>query len=104
MSSGQIDTVMHENRRFPPSEEFSSRAVIGSKAVYDSLCHAAAEDPEHFWGEQAVNELHWFKPFDKVLEWNCPYAKWFIGGKTNVSYNCLDVHQGTWRKNKAALI
>lgn len=104
MSSGQIDTVMQETRRFPPSEEFSSRAVIGSKAVYDSLYQAAAEDPESFWGEQAVNELHWFQPFTKVLEWNCPFAKWFVGGKTNVSYNCLDVHLTTWRKNKAAII
>jgi acetyl-CoA synthetase len=104
MSSGQIDTVMQENRRFPPSPEFAARAVIGSKAVYDSLYQAAAEDPEGFWGEQAVNELHWFQPFHKVLEWNCPHAKWFVGGKTNASYNCLDVHLQTWRKNKAAII
>src|SRR5205814_2051566 len=64
----------------------------------------AAEDPEGFWGEQAVNELHWFQPFHTVLEWKPPFAKWFVGGKTNASYNCLDVHLRTWRKNKAALI
>ncbi len=104
MSSGQIDTVMQETRRFPPSEEFSARAVIGSKAVYDSLYAAAKEDPEGFWGEQAENELHWFKPFGNVLEWNEPNAKWFVGGKTNASYNCVDVHLSTWRKNKAAII
>ncbi len=63
----------------------------------------AAADLEGFWGKLA-GELHWFKPFTKVLEWNEPFAKWFVGGQTNVSYNCLDAHLGTPRQNKAAFI
>jgi acetyl-CoA synthetase len=63
----------------------------------------AKKDPEGFWAE-AARSLDWFKPWDKVLEWNPPIAKWFTGGKLNVSYNCLDRHVKTWRRNKAALI
>ena len=59
--------------------------------------------PPKFWAEIA-SELHWFKPWDQVLEWNCPWAKWFSGGQINLSYNCLDRHVATWRRNKAALI
>ena len=55
-------------------------------------------------GDDIARELHWFKPWDKVLEWNCPWAKWFVGGQINLSYNCLDRHVSTWRKNKAAII
>ena len=89
--SGSIDTVMQEARLFPPPEDFARRAAIGSLAAYEQLWNKAADDLEGFWGELA-GELHWFKPFDKVLEWNEPFAQWFIGGQTNVSYNCLDRH------------
>ena len=102
-SSGQLDTVMHEVRKFAPPAEFAAQARIGSLAAYEKLWQEAAADLEGFWGKLA-GELHWFKPFDKVLEWNEPFAKWFVGGKTNASYNCLDAHLDTPRRNKAAII
>ena len=101
--SGHIVNVMKEERLFPPSKEFASKARIGSIQEYEKLWKEAEEDPAAFWGELA-GELHWFKPYDKVLEWNEPFAEWFVGGQTNVSYNCLDVHLNTPRANKAAII
>ncbi len=101
--SGQIDTVMKEERLFRPGEEFAAKARIGSMEEYQRLWKEAQDDPEGFWGKLA-GELHWFKPFDKVLQWNEPFAEWFVGGQTNVSYNCLDAHLETPRRNKAALI
>jgi acetyl-CoA synthetase len=71
---------------------------------YEAMCKRAKDDPEGFWGELASQELHWFQPFDQVLEWNEPQAKWFVGGKTNASYNCLDTHLAGPRRNKAAII
>ena len=70
---------------------------------YDRIYRESVEQPEKFWGRIAA-ELHWFKKWDKVLEWNHPWAKWFIGGQINLSYNCLDRHVQTARKNKAAII
>ncbi|MFP6658518.1 MAG: acetyl-coenzyme A synthetase N-terminal domain-containing protein, partial [Pirellulales bacterium] len=102
--AGQIDSIMQENRLFPPSEEFAATAHIGSMEQYQSLWNEAAGDSEAFWDKLAKEELHWFEPYEKVLEWEPPYAKWFVGGKTNVSYNCLDVHLDGWRKNKAAIV
>jgi acetyl-CoA synthetase len=72
-------------------------------AAYEKMWREAAGDIERFWGSLA-GELHWFRPFDKVLQWSEPDARWFVGGQTNISYNCLDAHLTTWRKNKAALI
>jgi len=102
--SGQIDTVMQEDRLFPPSAEFAAAAHIGSMEAYQKLWDEAEADTEAFWDKLAQEELHWFKPYDKVLEWEAPFAKWFVGGKTNVSYNCLDAHLDSPRKNKAAII
>ncbi len=102
--SGHIVNVMKESRLFPPSEEFSSKARIKSMEEYQKLWDEAAADPGKFWGDLAKDELHWFKPFTKALEWNEPFASWFVGGQTNVSYNCLDAHLDTPRANKAALI
>jgi acetyl-CoA synthetase len=102
-SSAQLDNVMREDRMFAPPKEFADRAQIGSLKDYEALWNRAAADIEKFWAEQA-SELHWFQPFEKTLEWNEPFAQWFVGGKTNVSYNCLDVHLNTARRNKAALI
>ena len=104
MSGGKIDTVMLEERQFPPTKEFAERAMIGSSAAYQELYDRALKDPEKFWGDLARQELHWFRPFDKVLEWNAPFAKWFVGGQTNASYNCLDAHLATPRRDKTALI
>ena len=102
--SGQIVNVMKEARLFPPTDEFASKARIGSTEAYEKLYQQAAADPEAFWGKLAKEELHWFKPFDKVLDWQEPFARWFVGGQTNVSYNCLDAHLGTPRQDKAALV
>jgi acetyl-CoA synthetase len=102
-TGGKLDTVMQETRVFPPPAEFARRAQIGSLADYENLWQEAAGDIEKFWARWA-GELHWFRPYDKVLEWNEPDAKWFVGGQTNISYNCLDAHLDTWRRNKAALL
>ena len=103
MTGGQIDTVMQEDRLFPPTDEFVRKAAI-TKEKYESLYKAAADDPEKFWGDLARQELHWFKPFDKVLDWNPPYAKWFVGGQTNASYNCLDAHIAAGKGDKTAIL
>lgn len=102
--SGQISTVMHEDRVFPPTSEFSSKAKIGSPEAYQLLYDQAAADPEAFWGELARTELHWFRPFDQVLRWNEPFAEWFVGGQTNASYNCLDAHLAAGRGDRVALV
>jgi len=98
-----ITSVLHEDRLFKPSEAFSAQAHVKSRKDYDELYRKAEKDPEGFWGDLA-KDLHWFKPWKKVLEWKPPFAKWFVGGSINVSYNCLDRHLETWRKNKAAII
>ncbi len=98
-----IESVLSEQRKFPPSSEFSQRASIKSLDDYDALCRRAEQDPEKFWGE-CGNQLSWFKPYEKVLEWNYPFAKWFVGGKINASYNCLDRHLTDGRRNKVAFI
>ena len=96
---GGIEALLQEDRTFPPSEEFRKQANIADPKVYEE----AQRDPEAFWAKFA-EELHWFRKWDKVLEWDPPYAKWFIGGKLNVSYNCIDRHLTSGRRNKAALI
>jgi acetyl-CoA synthetase len=98
-----IESILREGRKFPPPPEFSRAANVKTMAEYDALCRRAEQDPEGFWAECA-KELAWFKPFDKVLEWKFPFAKWFLNGKLNASYNCLDRHLTTARRNKAALI
>ncbi|MEO6184168.1 MAG: acetate--CoA ligase [Verrucomicrobiota bacterium] len=91
-------------RVFPPPKEFSKRAHIKSMAEYRKLYRESIKSPEKFWAKQATNELVWFAPWKKVLQWKVPHAKWFVGGKLNVSYNCLDQHLNTPTANKAALI
>ena len=98
-----IESVLHEERLFPPPENFSELAHIKSMDELEALRAEAAADPEAFWARMA-EELHWFKSWDTVLKWNPPHAEWFGGGKINISYNCLDRHLRTWRRNKAALI
>jgi acetyl-CoA synthetase len=102
-SQPNIDSVLTEHRVFECSEEFRSKAHIRSMDEYDRLYKEAETNPEKFWGEIA-SQLHWFKPWDKVLDWNCPWAKWFTGGEINLSYNCLDRHVLSGRRNKAAII
>jgi acetyl-CoA synthetase len=94
----QLATLLSEHRRFPPPPEFASSAN-GKEELY----RAAERDREGFWAEQA-RVLQWIRPWDRVLEWNPPHAKWFVGGKLNVSANCLDRHLVGPIRNKAALI
>jgi acetyl-CoA synthetase len=94
-----LSALLDERRTFPPSEEFCRRANCNDPAIYDR----AAKDPEGFWVEEAKH-LDWFAPWQRVLEWNVPWAKWFVGAKLNVTHNCVDRHAHSARRNKAAII
>jgi acetyl-CoA synthetase len=98
-----IESLSQEERVFPPPAQFSETAHIKSAAELESLRREAHEHPEEFWARMA-EELHWFRKWDTVLQWEPPHAQWFVGGKINIAYNCLDRHLSTWRRNKAALI
>jgi acetyl-CoA synthetase len=100
---GSITSVLQETRVFPPSPEFARQAHISSPAQYEELWARAQADPEGFWGEQAET-LVWDKKWSKVLDWQPPFAKWFVGGRLNAAYNCVDRHCLGRAKNKAALI
>src|SRR5262244_3340959 len=95
---------MADSKVYPPSPEFVQRAQVQGMEGYRQLYQRAAENPEEFWSELAERELTWFEKWSKVLDWQPPSAKWFIGGKINVSYNCLDRHLTTTRKNKVAIL
>ncbi len=94
-----IDTLLQENRKFPPSDEFAGSALVSSPDIYA----AAAADPEAFWEEQA-RQLEWIRPWDKVLQWDPPHSQWFLGGKLNISVNCVDRHAHGARAHAPALI
>jgi acetyl-CoA synthetase len=94
-----IDVLLQEHRSFPPPSSFREHARIASDEIYRS----AEGDPDGYWAEQA-RTLEWIKPWDQVLDWRPPYAKWFLGGRINVSVNCVDRHIRDARRNKAALI
>ncbi|PYN21571.1 MAG: acetyl-coenzyme A synthetase, partial [Candidatus Rokuibacteriota bacterium] len=98
-SDEPIQALLKEDRKFPPPKAFKARALVKSESVY----REAARNPVRFW-EQRAKELTWFKPWKKALEWKPPYAKWFVGGKLNVAYNCLDRHVQGPHRTKAALI
>jgi acetyl-CoA synthetase len=95
----EIDALLQEHRKFLPSEDFRRAAVVKDRAMYER----AERDPDAFWAEQAEH-LHWFKRWKTVCEWKPPRSKWFVGGKLNVSDNCIDRHIEGPRRNKAALI
>jgi acetyl-CoA synthetase len=103
-SKSSFTSVSRELRVFPPPKDFSKASRITSLAQYRKMYLESIKSPEKFWAKQAANELTWFKPWKKALQWKAPFAKWFVGGKLNVSYNCLDRHLNTPRANKAALI
>ncbi|MFW5683148.1 MAG: acetate--CoA ligase [Phycisphaeraceae bacterium] len=88
-AGGSMESVQIENRKFPPPADLAAEAHVGSMEEYEKLYARSIEDPEGFWGEQAA-ALHWFQKWDRVLEWNLPDAKWFVGAKTNLCYNCVD--------------
>ena len=102
-AKGNIESLLKEDRVFKPSDAFSAQAHIRSLNDYEALSKRAAADPESYWAEIA-SELHWFEKWNKVLEWDLPFSRWFVGGKTNLSYNCLDRHLKTPRKNKIAIL
>ena len=102
--SDAIESVLHEDRKFPPSPEFSASAHISSEEQYEEMWNRAKDDPSGFWGDLARENIDWFQDFETTCEGDMPETKWFLGGKTNVAYNCLDRHLTTWRKNKAAII
>jgi acetyl-CoA synthetase len=89
---------------YPPPEEFVRKARVKGMEEYRALYARAEKDPNAFWAEVAEQEIDWFEKWSNVLEWNAPFAKWFVGAKTNVSYNCLDRHIATHRKNKVAIL
>ena len=96
---GAIDVLYKEERLYKPSESFVNKANWNDKSIYEQ----ALDSPVEFWEEMA-KDINWFKKWDKTLEWNAPWAKWFVGAELNISYNCVDRHLETWRKNKAAII
>jgi len=98
-----IESTLTETRIFEPSDDFKSKAHVQGLENYKRLCAEADADPERFWGGIA-SELHWFRPWDRVLDWAPPFAKWFSGGELNLAYNCLDRHLCGPRRNKAAII
>ncbi len=95
-----IAALLTETRRFPPPPEFAARANLRDPGVYEE----AERDFEAFWAKHAEAELEWFRKWDRVLDWNPPWAKWFVGGQLNICYNCVDRHTHTWRRTKAALV
>jgi len=98
-SHAEIDDLLREDRTFAPSADFRANAVVRDDSIYAE----AARDPEAFWAKLA-GELEWSRPWDTVLDWQPPHAKWFVGGTINASVNCLDRHVRGPRRNKAALI
>ena len=98
-TQAEFADLLREDRTFPPPPEFRAQAIVRDERIYAD----AAGDPEAFWASFA-NELEWSRPWDQVLDWQPPHAKWFVGGRINISVNCLDRHVRGARRNKAALI
>jgi acetyl-CoA synthetase len=97
--NAEINDLLREDRTFPPPADFRAHAVVRDEQIYDD----ATRDPDAFWAKFA-GELEWSRPWEKVLDWQPPHAKWFVGGQLNASVNCLDRHVRGPRRNKAALI
>src|SRR5690606_16513244 len=103
--SAQIDSILQEQRLFPPPEAFVRQATISGMEQYEALCAEAARDHAGFWARLAREHLRWQEPFTQALdESKAPFYRWFADGKLNVSYNCLDRHLGTPVENKTAIL
>jgi acetyl-CoA synthetase len=102
-SDQHLDSILRENRVFSPPSEFAAKAQVRSLAEYEELYARSIADPEGFW-ENAARELHWFSPWTKVLDWDLPWAKWFVDGKINISYNSLDRHVHNGKRDKTAIL
>ncbi|MHB1702174.1 MAG: acetate--CoA ligase [Acidobacteriaceae bacterium] len=98
-----MESLLRENRVFPPPAEFAAKAHVKSLADYEAMYQHSIEQPEEFWAAAAA-ELDWFEPWTRVLDWQVPLAKWFVGGKLNLSHNCVDRHALGARKHKVALL
>jgi len=103
VSDQSIESAMREDRVFPPPAAVSAGAWINSRQQYDRMYRESMDRPEEFWAKIA-GELHWFKKWDRVLQWNLPNAQWFIGGTTNLSYNCLDLQIERGRGAETAIL
>ncbi len=101
--SPNLESILRENRVFSPPQDFAQQAHVKSLAEYEAMYRRSVEDPEGFWAE-AARELHWFAPWEKVLEWQEPWAKWFVGGRLNLCYNCVDRHVTNGRAEKTAIL
>ncbi len=106
-----IDVLMEEKRHFPPSEEYKKNAHVKGMEEYEALYAESVNDPDGFWARMATEALDWTQKWDKVCEWDFaenvekkPYVKWFLNGKLNASYNCIDRHLLTSKRNQAAII
>ena len=95
---------MLEDRIYPPHADFVAGANVSGMEAYQALYRRSIETPEEFWAELAEKELAWFEKWSHVFEWHPPFVKWFVGGKINASYNCLDRHLATHRKDKIAFL
>ena len=103
-SSGTtFDSLMREDRVFPPPQEFAAKAWIKNLSEYEVMYRRSVDDPVGFWGD-AAKELEWFAPWDRVIEGSGSQTKWFVGGKLNLSHNCVDRHAKGARKDKVALL
>jgi acetyl-CoA synthetase len=98
-----IESSLQETRLFPPPAALSGSAHIQSMDQYQQMYRESIDDPEKFWGNVGKS-FHWFEKWDKVLEWKAPNAKWFVGGRTNLAYNCLDRQVAEGRGDKTAII
>ena len=99
-----IESVLNENRLFPPSEAFKKNATVSGIAAHQALCKEAEQDYEGFWAKRARDWIQWHKPFTQTLdEHDAPFYKWFYDGELNVSANCLDQHLQS-QPNKIAII
>jgi acetyl-CoA synthetase len=99
-----LDSILVEQRLFPPSAEFSAKARIKNLQEYQDWVSRAAADPDGFWSEQAREHLHWFEPFTQTLDWQPPNARWFVDGKTNASFNCLDANIAAGNGDRTAIL
>ena len=98
-----FDSLMREDRVFPPPQEFAAKAWIKNLSEYEVMYRRSVDDPVGFWGD-AAKELEWFAPWDRVIEGSGSQTKWFVGGKLNLSHNCVDRHAKGARKDKVALL
>ncbi len=102
-----IESFLKEKRKFKPDGRFAKAANVPGSAAYERLHREAKKDYKKYWARLAKEHVHWFKPWKKVLDWKPPFARWYVGGQTNVASNCIDRHlegEHAWRRNKAAII